>query len=1253
VLDIRLVQQAEFPYQTEVSVDWRLLSDGTLDTNEALATAVIVALGTNRLAERLDILPDPDSTDRQGWWGDFEADLIWNGWTIGSRLWLLRRAKITGPGAQEGATVVRVEQYIREAIQPFLELKIASQMDVAAARVGRERIDALVRLYRGPELAVELRYQVLWDELLLPTPKPAQPPGNVTPPSISGVPRVGQQLTCTNGLWIGNVQGFTFQWYRIPDEEIPNAKSSAYLVVASDDNHSLFCRVTAVNQIIPVFADSNIIGPISYPPLVGQPPLITGAPGVGHQLTCSLGTWTGVAPITYAYQWYRGDVVISGATTNTYLLTAADASNMISCRITATNVDGIVTAPSNFVGPITDLPIITAPPTITGSLLVGSILTCSTGTWSGAGPLTYYYQWLRGGATVPGATTATYLLTSVDEYLDILCRVTASNVHGAVVANSNMVGPIERAAPTLDLDFINNTGSVWDDVQALDALLTTTRASVGYAEDVVGNWTSFGPNVMRRTNKGVLIEEMRTNGIRNNSMQGAVAGTPGTLPTNWSAVLLGTSQQIIGIGAVNGIDYVDIRIFGTPNQTNNLPIQFEPGSQITAASGQVWSESAFVALVGGSLTNVGNVNLRCNWQGPGSNSSGSDFKSSLTATLKRFEMAQTAPASTTFILPQIVFGLTNAAAVDFTIRIGWPQAELGAFVTSPIRTTTAAVVRAADAILMPIGSWFNEPEGTIFADLQLGGDLSAASPYRLHNAGATDMHYGRVASDGTWQSVTMVGGVVQTNMGGMTLSANARYKFAHAYKLNDHALSVNGGTAALDASGTVPSGLTTLRFSDHTSTAQFGGYMRRFAYYPRRIPNAELQSLSVLTQQATLDLDFVANTGSIGGVAQPSSVAPLTVTRASVGYADDIAGNWSSFAANMARRTDKGVLIEEVRTNAIRNNSMQGAVAGDPGTVPTNWTISDAAAGLERTIIGTGTQNGIDYIDVRFAGTISGGTVSVVDFEPGVGGIAAAQNDVRTISAFVALVGGAVTSTGITQIDLRHRTLVAAGGGLNNFIGPNIRDQLTSALQRFAFTATYTDATTGLVIPRLAITPNVVSTVVDFTLRIGWPQLELGAFVTSPIRTMNAAVTRAADIIKIADLTWFNSVVSSLFVDATLFDFGGTRHVLTGGSASNRLVYTAAVNTSATIYNGTNSLSAAAGSGGWLTGGKVAVAFAVADRAITFNNSAVATDAFAQPALTELGLMSVAGAIGANGRIRRVTYYPRRLSNAELQALTA
>src|SRR5215471_20879371 len=111
VPDVRLKENVSFP-KYNVTVDWLLLDNGQLDDSKALASAIIVALGTDRLADVNDILPDPDSTDRRGWWGDMDAAPIWDGWPIGCRLWLLKRAKITGAEAFEGSTLVRVQNYI-------------------------------------------------------------------------------------------------------------------------------------------------------------------------------------------------------------------------------------------------------------------------------------------------------------------------------------------------------------------------------------------------------------------------------------------------------------------------------------------------------------------------------------------------------------------------------------------------------------------------------------------------------------------------------------------------------------------------------------------------------------------------------------------------------------------------------------------------------------------------------------------------------------------------------------------------------------------------------------------------------------------------------------------------------------------------------------------------------------------------------------------------------------------------------------
>ena len=79
---------------------------------------------------------------------------------------MLRRDKIEDVGAQRGATVTRVEYIIREAIQPFLDRGFASRMEVRAERAAIDRIDAVVVLYRGPERAIALQYEVLWSELI-------------------------------------------------------------------------------------------------------------------------------------------------------------------------------------------------------------------------------------------------------------------------------------------------------------------------------------------------------------------------------------------------------------------------------------------------------------------------------------------------------------------------------------------------------------------------------------------------------------------------------------------------------------------------------------------------------------------------------------------------------------------------------------------------------------------------------------------------------------------------------------------------------------------------------------------------------------------------------------------------------------------------------------------------------------------------------------------------------------------------------
>jgi phage gp46-like protein len=163
--DIRLVQLTT---PDVVSLDWLQAQTGQIDETNELITAVLVALGTDAQAETTDVLPDPRSNDLRGWWGDDQAPVIWNGWPIGSKLWLLTRAKILDAGAREGATTARVQAYINAAIQPFVDAKVCSSFTVKVwvSNDGRnDRIMARLVLYRGPKNAIALEFQPTWSEL--------------------------------------------------------------------------------------------------------------------------------------------------------------------------------------------------------------------------------------------------------------------------------------------------------------------------------------------------------------------------------------------------------------------------------------------------------------------------------------------------------------------------------------------------------------------------------------------------------------------------------------------------------------------------------------------------------------------------------------------------------------------------------------------------------------------------------------------------------------------------------------------------------------------------------------------------------------------------------------------------------------------------------------------------------------------------------------------------------------------------------
>jgi hypothetical protein len=127
-----------------------------------------------------------------------------------------------------------------------------------------------------------------------------------------------------------------------------------------------------------------------------------------------------------------------GARRSWLALTAAAAAVLVATAVSASAATG---PPTN-----------TTRPSISGTAMVGKVLTAHNGSWTGTQPVTFKYQWTRCSATGTGCTSITeaaqsqtYILTS-DELGDRLrVIVTATNSAGTNSQNSPLTAVVKPA----------------------------------------------------------------------------------------------------------------------------------------------------------------------------------------------------------------------------------------------------------------------------------------------------------------------------------------------------------------------------------------------------------------------------------------------------------------------------------------------------------------------------------------------------------------------------------------------------------------------------------------------------------------------------------------------------------------------------------------------------------------------------------------------------------------------------------------
>jgi hypothetical protein len=402
--------------------------------------------------------------------------------------------------------------------------------------------------------------------------------------------------------------------------------------------------------------------------------------------------------------------------------------------------------------------------------------------------------------------------------------------------------------PTLSLNFAED--------KTLDPRITFARASTarfydanGILQSAANNVARFDHNPVTGESLGLLIEEQRTNSIRNSTGVGAVAGTPGTLPTNWRFTGGGLAANVIGTGVEGGINYIDVQFVGTTTASSS-GFRFEGNSGVTAASGQTWTSSFYIRQVGGSTSGFSTIGSSLS----GIVSSGSPNAATVplindlgASSLSAFRPSVTvalANVNTTAIRPQLLLTYSIGAAIDITLRIGLPQLEQGAFATSPILTTTAAATRAADAASMTganFSSWYAGGAGTLFVDTLFSPIVDNVTRFTSElSVGTTS----EVFATATFSASTRfrAGGVSSGGIG--TLTANQPYKFAYSFENGGQSASLNGASVVTGVltSTAQPDRLTI--GATRNNAAHINTTIKKLAFYPLRLTDTQLQALT-------------------------------------------------------------------------------------------------------------------------------------------------------------------------------------------------------------------------------------------------------------------------------------------------------------------------------------------------------------------------------------------------------------------------
>jgi len=388
--------------------------------------------------------------------------------------------------------------------------------------------------------------------------------------------------------------------------------------------------------------------------------------------------------------------------------------------------------------------------------------------------------------------------------------------------------------PTLDLDFANS--------KTLDPRITFTRASGGSYVGADGlikyagvNEARFDHDPVTGESLGLLIEESRTNSLLYSQ------DFSNAIWSNNLTILLASYNNLTGLdGTTSAYTFTAIPLSGLNAIYQNFTC--------TASTTYTFSFYVKLGTLPSSSFKIAVFNL-----------TGSSFIAVDVVPTQTLSTSSWTRVSYTFTTPvgcisARVYPYRNAVISqnNGTFYLWGAQLEEGAFPTSYIPTTTAAATRSADVASITgtaFSSWYRQDEGTVFAEALLGrqnalvGAAICGIETGVSNAETIYMHY---RGSGSTAFTIYDNSSLQADFSpyGAAVPAGTIVRQCGAYKFNDSVAIGGGVTQTTDSACTMPTPDRMLIGFSTAGNNYLSGTIRRLTYWPARLLNATLQSIT-------------------------------------------------------------------------------------------------------------------------------------------------------------------------------------------------------------------------------------------------------------------------------------------------------------------------------------------------------------------------------------------------------------------------